>query len=211
MVLFTLELLPKLRSKSSWVDINKQFSIGLVIISDHFGSMEIKFKRRWLTWGCWKKVNYWCKWIWKQWHLKALPFCCSTKGIRTCLSIYCMRLRRKVIWMGEIWIIKAKSITFISDINVVTSSKYWTLAGIALNCTWGLCECHFLFEVYLQQERFPKIIRRILTLTICNLVPFERGVASDGSAEFCADEGESVLNVVAFLVELFCTKSVFRC
>ena len=133
-------------------------------------------------------------------------FCCSTKSTPTRLTI-CIRLRRKVIWMGEISITLVISIAFIRDMNVTTTSKSWAIGWIAENCFLRLCECHFLFEVHLQQERFPRIISSVITT--CNLVPFERRVACDGSAELSADEGECVLNVVAFVMELCCAEAIF--
>ena len=138
-------------------------------------------------------------------HLKVISALYSTKSTPTRLIIY-IRLRRKVIRIGEISITFVISIAFIRDKKVMTTSKCWTIIWMAVNCVLRWCECHFLLEVHLQQERFQRVVRS--PIIISSFIPFERGVACDGSAEFSADEGESVLTVVACLLERCCTENV---
>ena len=132
----------------------------------------------------------------------------SSKSIPALLAIY-IRLILKVVWARETSKTIVVCIAFIIDTNVIATSKGWAIVCIAVNCVLRLRELHFLFEVHLQQERFPSVIHSVSTT--CNLVPFERSVACDRSVEISADDGESVLNIVAMFVELCCAELVFWC
>jgi hypothetical protein len=92
-------------------------------------------------------------------------------------------------------------ITAIRDSNVVPLTEYWTIIWMVPNCIFflSLNQSHFFLKIKLQQEGAAGRISSPLTI---EGGPLEWSVCRDGFAELSADEGKSVGNIVAELVEL---------
>jgi hypothetical protein len=103
--------------------------------------------------------------------------------------------RRNVI---QLQLVNSKSL---NKSLIVPCPEYWSVILTVPNCTSlvPLYESHFLLEIELQQEGAARGVRNVSTIAG---FPFERSVGGDGLAEFSADEGNCVRNVVAIFVEL---------
>jgi hypothetical protein len=98
-------------------------------------------------------------------------------------------------------------VTFVSNINIVATPESRSVTCIVVNGLRIAGDGHLLLQVQRQQKSAVRVVRRITTFAF----PRVWSVRSDGLAELCANESESVGNAVAFLVEFGNTKFVLRC
>jgi len=146
-------------------------------------------------------------------HFEVASLCRSAESRVTCLSIAILPVIVK--GMRKIRVAAVILITFISNINVMATSKsrsvIWTvISGISI-----INVGHLLFHVKRQQERFIWYVISTPTPIVDprRVYSYPRiwSVRSYGFAELRANEGESVGNPVAFLMKFGNTELVFRC
>jgi hypothetical protein len=120
------------------------------------------------------------------------------------LSVFAAVVVRK----GKVCITARVLVAAVFDTNVVPSPECWTIIWIITNCISliSLDECHFLPEIELQQEGVAGRVSNFFT----DRCPFERSVGGNGLAELSANDGKSIRNVVAELMEFGSLKAVLR-
>ncbi len=102
-----------------------------------------------------------------------------------------------VVAVGEVCKAAVVGIAFVSNSKSTTCSKAWSIATVTVYRILWLCECHFLLEVYWQQEAWVGVVSLMFT----SWVPLQGSVARDGFAELSLDQRKSMLDVVAGWME----------
>ena len=90
-------------------------------------------------------------------------------------------------------------IALVTNIQVITTSKCWSVATIIVNQLAGVCGDEFFPSVEREDAGASRSVADIITVR--NRVPFVGGEGCDGFVELSSDQREGVLHLPALLVE----------
>jgi hypothetical protein len=110
--------------------------------------------------------------------------------------------------MGKIGIAVFVLVTFVCNVKVMSTTECWAEFKIIKNCIllFSLNNCHFFFEIKLQQKRTARRINDGFIIFVSS--PFQRSKCGDGFVEFSADNGDCIGDIVAVFVKCSSLKIV---
>jgi len=139
-------------------------------------------------------------------HFEIVSLCCSAESSVWLLTV-CVWNFSKIIGMRKIGIRFTVLVAFVRKTDIATTTKYWTIVWITVNCILFVNQIHFLHQIQRKYERTTRSISCIITTL---LIPFDGSESAHDFPELSADESECAFDVIALLVKYFSPEPIFR-